>query len=83
MMQMHEYHVLERRLEMTMIDCCSLERCLSSGKYGEKKSGLNGDSNPDPWDAGAVLSQLSYQSNWELVVMWVDYKPGDDVYRSA
>ena len=51
---------------MTMNDRCSLEHCLSSGKYGEKKSGLNGDSNPDPWDAGAVLCQLSYQSNWLL-----------------
>lgn len=47
-MQMQEYHVLERRLEMTMNDRCSLERYLSSGKCGEKKSGLNGDSNPDP-----------------------------------
>ena len=63
MMQMHEYHVLERRLEMTMNDRGSLERCLSSDKYDEKKSGLNGDSNSDPWDAGAVLCQLSYQAN--------------------
>jgi len=28
-----------------------------------KISGLNGDSNPDPYDAGAVLHQLTYQAN--------------------
>ena len=27
--------------------------------------------NPDLCDAGAVLYQLSYQANWELVIMWV------------
>jgi len=26
-------------------------------------SGLNGDSTPDPYDAGAVLHQLTYQAN--------------------
>ena len=36
----------------------------------------------DLYDAGAVLQQLSYQANWELVVMWVDCKPVDDGYRS-
>ena len=48
---------------------------LSSSEKGLKSSGLNGDSNPDLCDAGAVLYQLSYQTNWEQVVMWVDYKP--------
>ena len=33
------------------------------------------DSNPDFWDAGAVLHQLSHQANWELVIVWVDEKP--------
>lgn len=28
----------------------------------------------DLCDAGAVLYRLSYQANWELVVMWVNYK---------
>ena len=32
----------------------------------------------DLCDASAVLHQLSYQANWELVVLWVDYKPLDD-----
>ena len=35
---------------------------------------MNGDSNPDLSDAGAVLHQLSYQANWKQFVMWVDYK---------
>lgn len=33
-------------------------------------------------NAGAVLHQLSYQANWELIVIWVDFKPEDDRYRS-
>ena len=37
---------------------------------------------PDLYNAGAVPYQLSYQVNWELVVMWVDYKPVDYGYRS-
>ena len=41
------------------------------------EKGLNGDSNPDLCDAGAVLHQLRYQGNWELIVMWVDHESGD------
>ena len=41
------------------------------------KKGLNSDSNPELCDAGAVLHQLSYQANWELIFLWVDYKPVD------
>ena len=52
-------------------------RYLSSSKKGLKNSGLNGDSKPGLYDAGAVLRQLSYEANWEEVVMWVDYKPVD------
>ena len=33
------------------------------------------DSNPDLYDAGAVLNQLSYLANWELVIIWVYDKP--------
>ena len=29
-----------------------------------------------------MLCQLSYQANWELVIMWVDDKPVDDGYIS-
>ena len=52
-------------------------RYLSSSEKGLKNSSLNGDSNPGLGDASAVLHQLSYQANWEQVVMWVDYKPVD------
>ena len=27
-----------------------------------------------------MLYQLSYQPNWEVIVMWVDRKPVDDKY---
>ena len=33
------------------------------------------NSNPDLCDAGAMLHQLSYQANWELVVLRVNHKP--------
>jgi len=36
---------------------------LSSNEQSLRISGLNGDSNPDPYDAGAVLHQLTYQAN--------------------
>ena len=35
---------------------------------------------PDPWDAGAVLHQLSYQAKWEVVIMRVNDKPVDSGY---
>lgn len=38
---------------------------LSSGEKGPKNL----------WNAGAVLHQLSYQANLELLVMWIDDKP--------
>ena len=50
----------------------------------EKFSGLsrNGplDSNPDLCDAGAVLHQLSYDANCELVIIWFYGKPVDCGY---
>lgn len=42
------------------------------------KQGLNGNA-----DAGAVLYQLRYQANWELVISWVDDESVDDGYRST
>ena len=54
-----------------------LERYLSSSEKG-----LNGDSNPNYCDPGAVLYQFSRQTNWELDVMWVDDEPVDYGYRS-
>ena len=35
----------------------------------EKNSGLNGIRTHELCDTGAVLYQLSYQANWELVIV--------------
>ena len=40
------------------------------------------DSNRALLDVGAGLNQLSNLANWELVVMWVNYKPIGDRCRS-
>ena len=39
-------------------------------------------SNPGLCNARSVLYQLqlSYQANWELVIMWVNEKPGEGGY---
>lgn len=42
------------------------------------KKGLHGNA-----DAGAVLYQLRYQANWEMVISWVDDESVDDGYRST
>ena len=73
---------------MKVNDPGSLQHHLNSCEYGQDISGLNGDQNPDLCDSGAVIQQLNYQANWELVVMWINnyynnyYKPTDDGYRS-
>ena len=43
-----------------------LQDYLSSSEYGQKISGLNGNSNPDLCNSNAVLNQFGYQANWEL-----------------
>ena len=49
---------------------------LSSSKNkGQKNSGLNRTLNPVLCDAGALLHQLSYHANWELVIKLVYDKP--------
>ena len=40
-------------------------------KKKKKHSGLKGIQTHDLCDASAVLYQLSYQANWELVILWV------------
>ena len=55
----------------------AFQSCLSSSKEGLKISGLNGDSNPNLWNTSAVIYHLSYQANWEQVIMWLSYKPVD------
>ena len=55
-----------------------VESSLLSNKKCLKKSCTDGHSSPGLSDAGVVLYKLSYQADWELVVMWLDYKPGDE-----
>ena len=43
----------------------------------KKNSGLNRNSNQDSCDASAMLYQLGYQANWELVSMRVHDNPVD------
>ena len=43
----------------------------------EENLGLNGISTHDLCDTNAVLYQLSYQANWELVMLWVCNVPLD------
>ena len=43
----------------------------------KKTPGLNRNPNQDPCDASAMLYQLSYQANWELVIMRVHDNPVD------
>ena len=55
------------------IDHCSYANNLSSCeiKAWKKHSGLNGIWAHDLCDTSAVLYQLSYYANWELVTLWV------------
>ena len=46
--------------------------------WTEKITGFNGFQTHDPRDAGAVLYQLSYQANWELIILWVRNLPVED-----
>ena len=50
------------------IDCINTQ-LKQLRKESQKKSGLNGNQTHDLCDAGAVLYQLSYQANWELVIL--------------
>ena len=47
----------------------------------EKNSGLNGIRTHDLCDTCAVLYQLSYQANWELITLWVRNLP--DIFCSG
>ena len=79
MMLIHESHVFELRSEMKFEVCEPCNRFLTLLKPKRRKP--DRDSNHDFYDAGVVLHHLSYQANWELVVMWVCYKPVNDGYR--
>ena len=59
-----------------IIDYSSYADNLSSSEIKAwKNSGLNGIRTHDLGDTGAVLCQLSYQANWELVTSWVTNIP--------
>ena len=45
--------------------------------YTQKNSDLNGIRTHDLSDTGAVLYQLSYQANWQLVTLWIRNIPVD------
>ena len=59
-----------------MIDHHSYTHNLSSCELKpENISDVNGIQTHGLCDTGAVLYQLSYQANWELVTLWVRYIP--------
>ena len=43
----------------------------------KKISGLNGIRTHDLCDTSAAHYQLSYQANWELVIVWIRYIPAE------
>ena len=63
-----------------MTDHRSYTHILSSCVIKAKKIRLERFPNPcnDLWTTGAVLYQLSYQANWELVTLWGRSIPVDD-----
>ena len=63
------FHVFEMRIRLNEFDRRILALLKQPWERPERHL------NPDFCKAGAVLYQLSYQANWELVVMWDDYKP--------
>ena len=71
-------HIFELRMKDQMEERSSqLLRNLSScEKKAWKKFRL--ERTHDLCDAGAVLYQLSYQANWELVILWVRNIPVKD-----
>ena len=87
----HECHVFELRIETKFAVCdsrsflfvCFFFNATYAVTEKSEKFRPKGDSNPDLCDAGAVLYQFSYRAKWELIVIWVDYKPGDNEYRST
>ena len=74
-------HIFELRMKDQIEERSSqLLRNLSSFEKmaWKKNSGLNGIRTHALSDAGAVLYQLSYQANWELVKLWVRNIPVKD-----
>ena len=59
---------------MLMIFAVLVCYLIKQERKGLKNSGVNGTRNPDLCDARAVLYQLSYKANYELVIMSVNDK---------
>ena len=75
MILIHQIHVFELVIGIYVYNPCRLFfflLYLSSRKKSLKHSGPNRDLNPDLCDGGVVFYRLSFQANWELVVMWVN-----------
>ena len=77
-------HIFELRRKIWRHDWPSpshihnLSSCeIKAWKKTPKSSSLNGSRTHDLCDTGAVLYQLSYQTNWELVTLWVRNIPAD------
>ena len=60
---------LELQDSNNLKDMIDHRSCTVMKLWPEKDSGLNGIRTHDLRDAGAVLYQLSYQANWELVIL--------------
>ena len=54
--------------------------CYAVAKESSEKFKPEQESNPDLYDATAMLSQLNYQANWELVVMSINDELVDSRY---
>ena len=81
-----EQHFATSSLESDTILLTRGSLTFTSGVDSSREKGLKNklerDTKPDLCDAGAVLYQLSYYANLEVVVMWVDDKPVHDGHIS-
>ena len=55
-----------------------LSQLYTQHKLEKIQASVNGFRTHDLCDTGAVLYQLSYQANWELVTLWVRNISVDD-----
>ena len=74
MVYIYYYRALELRIEMKVNDPRSFYRYLLSSKYGQKNSGLNGDSNPDLYVSVqcTTINKLFLQGCPEKVILTRD-----------
>ena len=81
MMSIHESQVFELRVEMRFEGCdpLTLFFLFNATNVATRKTRTG----CEPWPLQFVLYLLSYQTKWELFVVWVDYKPADNESRST